>query len=139
MTKIQPGALIKTERKKSCLTKKEESHTIHRSESCLWKSSKPVNGASSHSILLQRKCWFSKKNTLPWKSKADGIRKNNYKTIAGENLQALKNSLSDMILFQNHMTNRLHVLITNLSLVWNNYLLHSQIKYFLTSKICWSN
>lgn len=54
MTKIKPR-ICNQDREERELPDKEGGikYAIHRSESCLWKSSKSVNAAGSHSILLK--------------------------------------------------------------------------------------
>ena len=54
MTKIKPR-ICNQDREERELPDKEEGikYAIHRSECCLWKSSKSMNGVGSHSILLK--------------------------------------------------------------------------------------
>ena len=91
MTKIKPR-ICNQDREERELPDKEGGikYAIHRSECCLWKSSKSMDGVGSHSILLKGNADSQKKKTFPWKREADGIRKKNYKTIAVENLNHWK-------------------------------------------------
>ena len=70
MTKIKPR-ICNQDREERELPDKEEGikYAIHRSECCLWKSSKSMNGVGSHSILLKGNADSQKKTKKQTKKK----------------------------------------------------------------------